>query len=251
MGVSTTVDQPLKRLLEDAHHGRIQIPEFQREFVLEDEWIKELVASVSLGYSVGALMLLQAGSRDTRFGAHPIPGVPSSSMESEWLLLDGQQRLTALHHVFTSGDGVRGRSHQKAPIDRRYYIDINAALDLRADRDDTIISVEEIVSGRPGQLDVRVMESEWAQGVFPLDLVFGVDVAFRHWQRGFVNFGAAADAGSRSLLMARFETEVLKEIREYAVPTILLARETARWSVRVHGGPDGRRLSDRFRAPVG
>ncbi|HWG81656.1 MAG TPA: hypothetical protein VN686_01480 [Gaiellales bacterium] len=32
--------EPLARLLEEAREGRIQVPEFQRELILTDEWIR-------------------------------------------------------------------------------------------------------------------------------------------------------------------------------------------------------------------
>ena len=62
--------EPLARLLEEAHDGRIQVPEFQRELILTDEWMKSLLASVSLGYPIGAVTLLEAGSREMRFESH-------------------------------------------------------------------------------------------------------------------------------------------------------------------------------------
>ena len=51
--------------------------------------------------------------------------------------------------------------------------------------------------------------------------------------------------------MGRFETKILAAFDGYLVPTIVLGTETTRWSVRVHGGPEGRRLSDRFREAAG
>jgi hypothetical protein len=51
--------------------------------------------------------------------------------------------------------------------------------------------------------------------------------------------------------MRRFEAEILAAFDEYRVPTIVLSKETTRWSVRVHGGPEGRSLSDRFRDAAG
>ena len=67
-----TVMEPLARLLEEAHDGRIQVPEFQRELILTDEWMKSLLASVSLGISDRSWMLLEAGSREMRFENPPI-----------------------------------------------------------------------------------------------------------------------------------------------------------------------------------
>jgi uncharacterized protein with ParB-like and HNH nuclease domain len=100
MAATTTLDstdETLKTLLEAAQDGRIQLPEFQRELILEDEWIKSLLASVSLSYPIAAVMLLQAGNPDVLFKTRPIAGAPSSAAEPEWVLLDGQQRMTSLY----------------------------------------------------------------------------------------------------------------------------------------------------------
>ena len=59
--------EPLARLLEEAREGRIQVPEFQRELILTDEWMKSLLASVSLGYPIGAVTLAEiTGAPATR-----------------------------------------------------------------------------------------------------------------------------------------------------------------------------------------
>jgi hypothetical protein len=82
MAATTAVvrtEDGLRELLEQAHDGRIQLPEFQRESIADDEWIKSLVASVSLNYPIGAVMLLQAGNAETQFGTRPIAGAPPTS----------------------------------------------------------------------------------------------------------------------------------------------------------------------------
>jgi uncharacterized protein DUF262 len=246
----STEEEPLKKLLAAARDGRIQIPEFQREFVLEDEWIKSLLASVSLNYPIGAVMFLRAGSPDVRFKTHPIAGAPSPQTGPERLLLDGQQRITALFQVLASGHAVQTQGDQQEQILRWYYIDIKAALDPAMDRDESITSVPDTrQAGSPQVIlrDLSTAESEWERGLFPLRLVFGANAELRSWQRGFAKHGGTQDADVREQLMDRFEAEVLKAIDGYLVPTILLGRETARWSVRVHGGREGRNLSDRFR----
>ena len=77
MPSTTTFDstkETLKKLLEKVHDGSIQLPEFQREWVWEDDRIRSLLASVSLSYPIGTLMLLQTGNPDVRFKARPIAG---------------------------------------------------------------------------------------------------------------------------------------------------------------------------------
>ncbi len=144
MVLTTTFDSTkeiLKKLLEKVQDGSIQLPEFQREWVWEDERIKSLLASVSLSYPIGTLMLLQTGNPDVRFKARPIQGAPSAPSDPERMLLDGQQRMTSLYQVLASGEVVRTQDDRKKPIQRWYYIDINVALDPAADRDEAIISV--------------------------------------------------------------------------------------------------------------
>jgi hypothetical protein len=234
--------ETLRRLLAAAHDGRIQVPEFQREFVLADEWIKGLLASVSLSYPIGAVMLLRAGNPQVRFEASPVAGSLSSSTPPEWFLLDGQQRMTALYQVLASGRAVPARDDRGESIRQWYYVDIEAALDPDVDRDEAIVSV-------PERQAPSTVESEWESCLFPLRLVFGARAELRRWQRGFSGRGDAPGAESRGKVMGRFEAEVRTAFDTYLVPTILLGKETARWSVRVHGGPEGRRLSDRFRVP--
>jgi hypothetical protein len=236
-----SAEETLERLLEEAHDGRLQIPEFQREFVLEDEWIKSLLASVSLGHPIGALTLLETGSPDVRFDAWPIPGAPAPRAAPERLLVDGQQRITALYQVLASGRGAQARVGHEKPGQRWYYLDIRAALDPNADRDEAVISA-------PEARRVRTAQLEWEQRLFPLRLVFCDGGELRRWKRGFAEHGTPDGNEARGELMDRFETEVLKVVEGYAVPTITLAAETTRWAVRVHGGPEGRSLSDRFRA---
>jgi hypothetical protein len=46
-------------------------------------------------------------------------------------------------------------------------------------------------------------------------------------------------------------SEVLAAFHGHQVAAIVLGRGTTRWSVRVHGGHEGRSLSDRFREAAG
>src|SRR5437773_11044464 len=87
----------LQDLLKDARDGKLQLPDFQRGWVWDDEHIRSLLASVSLSYPIGAVMMLQTGNVDVRFKPRTVEGVVLAlSMEPEQLILDGQQRLTSL-----------------------------------------------------------------------------------------------------------------------------------------------------------
>lgn len=187
--------ESLRDLLDDVHTGRIQIPEFQRDLDLTDDWVRSLLASVTLNYPIGALTLLEAGHPDFRFTSRPVPGVAATSGRPRRLLIDGQFRLAALHHALYAGT---------APF---HYIDVAAALDPRADRDTAILT-------RP--------RAEDSPRYFPLHRTF-------------------AEAAA-----PEFEKAILAPLRRYELPVITLGPELTRWTIRVHGGPDGPDLSDRF-----
>ena len=122
------------------------MPEFQRELILTDEWMKSLLASVSLGYPIGAVMLLEAGTTEMRFKTSPVAD-PPPPREPERLLIDGRRRITGLYQALASGRPVQTRDGRDEPVQRWYFIDIAAALDPAVDRDEAIISVPEL-SGR-------------------------------------------------------------------------------------------------------
>lgn len=90
---------PLKDLLKDIVEGKIQLPDFQRGWVWDDEHVRSLLVSLGRSFPVGAVMLLETGG-EVRFEVRPVENVPSSGLPSpEKLILDGQQRLTTLTQV--------------------------------------------------------------------------------------------------------------------------------------------------------
>jgi hypothetical protein len=224
----------LKEVLDEVRDGKIQLPEFQRGWVWEDDRIRSLLASVSLGYPIGTLMLLQTGNSDVRFKARPVEGAPQTSVDPDHLLLDGQQRITALYQVLASGKVVQTQDDHKKPIKRWYYIDIMAALDPAADRDDAIISVPESRQVRTLQtveLDLSSEELEWKHRLFPLRLLFGDPGDLRRWLREFAKCGTADGTDERDDLMVRFETAVIRSFERYLVPTILLGKQSPKDAV--------------------
>ena len=107
-----TTKEDLKDLLGDAHEGRLQLPDFQREYVWGDEDVRSLIASVAKGFPVGALLTLRAGG-DVRFKPRLLAGVPAQDVQPDELLLDGQQRITSLYQSTYADQPVRTRTHPR------------------------------------------------------------------------------------------------------------------------------------------
>src|SRR3954454_10486299 len=90
----------LNKLLEDCRRGVLQLPDFQRSWVWDEDRVKSLIASVSRAFPIGALMTLDTGG-EVDFKPHVIEGAPESAKLERplSLLLDGQQRMTSLYQV--------------------------------------------------------------------------------------------------------------------------------------------------------
>jgi hypothetical protein len=101
-------DELARDLLTQVDKGETQLSEFQRGWVCPDRNIASLIASISLGYPAGTVMMLAQGG-PTRFKTRPVEGArPTGRVAPDWLIVDGQRRLTLLYQS-TSG---RSRSRR-------------------------------------------------------------------------------------------------------------------------------------------
>ena len=121
----------LKDLLNDVEACRIMLPDFQRGWVWGDDRIRGLLASISRGFPIGAVMMLKSGG-DIRFKSRPVEGIPNKAViEPEDFLLDGQQRLTSLYQALRHDGPVATYDSRGGQIERWYYIDMDLAPHFR------------------------------------------------------------------------------------------------------------------------
>ena len=97
-----SLDTNLSQLLAEVKSGSMQLPEFQRDWTWDDSRIRGIIASLSQGYPMGAIMRLQYGNPDIQFKYRTITGVKGVSVKPEHLILDGQQRLTSIYQATSS-----------------------------------------------------------------------------------------------------------------------------------------------------
>jgi hypothetical protein len=90
---------PVGELLSKINRSEIRLPELQRDFVWRPTQVAKLIDSLYRNYPFGSLLFWQADEVDhTRTLA--VSGATGSPFHAPIYLLDGQQRLTALHRVF-------------------------------------------------------------------------------------------------------------------------------------------------------
>lgn len=73
---------------------------------MDDNRIRGIIASLSQGYPMGAVMQLQYGNPDIKFKYRTITGVENKNVTPEYLVLDGQQRLTSIYQSTYSNQVV-------------------------------------------------------------------------------------------------------------------------------------------------
>ena len=106
----------LHDLLRAVHAGKMQLPDFQRGWVWDDERVRGLLASLSVSFPIGAIMLLETGGEGVRFKPRLVEGVDSRlTVEPETLILDGQQRLTSLYQALMSRAPVATKDAKGKP----------------------------------------------------------------------------------------------------------------------------------------
>ena len=225
----------LRDLLNDAHEGRLQLPDFQRSYVWGDEDIQNLIASVAKGYPIGAFLSLQTGG-EVRFKPRLLEGVngtDSGNSPPAELLLDGQQRLTSLYQaIYSTAPAITLNSRGKK-VDRIYYIDIPKAIGAGADIRDAIIGIpgRDRISrknfGRDIDIDLSTREKEFEKHAFPLNHLFSFPQEwFFAWHEYWRARGEDVFEFSKN-----FQLGIVERIQGYQIPVIRLDQRNGREAI--------------------
>ena len=138
----SSLDTNLSQLLDEVDTGKTQLPEFQRDWTWDDGRICGIIASLSQGYPMGAIMRLQYGNPEIKFKYRTIKGVGELNVVPDFLVLDGQQRLTSIYQSMFSQQPVSTKTEKgKNNIERYYYLSMEKCMDKYEDRIDAVISV--------------------------------------------------------------------------------------------------------------
>ncbi len=117
---------PIVGFVEQAYKGKLCIPNFQRDFVWTREEVADLLRSIIRGYYIGSLLLLHCDPQNPPFAPEYLQGADAEYKEPhpEILILDGQQRLTALLYALTAPDLKLKNSSQR----RWFFLDLDLLL---------------------------------------------------------------------------------------------------------------------------
>ena len=227
MSTFDSTKTPLPEIIKEITAGKLQLPDFQRGWVWDDDHVQALLISVARSFPVGAVMLLETGG-DVRFQVRPIENLVFSGdiPEPERLILDGQQRLTSLAQVLALDTPVKTFDEKGKRIERFYYLDIHTALE--DDKlEDAFIPVEadrtrKTNFGRDIVLDLSTPQKECEAFHFPCNQILNSDA----WEESLQEY-----APEKFNDYMRFRKQVLNAFRSYQIPVIALGKSTSKEAV--------------------
>ncbi len=220
----TTPSYDLSDLFSRIDRGDIQLPDFQRGYLWDEDRIRSLIVTVLRGYPLGALMALDTRNEKMRFRPRPLSGAPDRGVNPGLLLLDGQQRLTTLYHCFRGEGRVDTRDFRTKKITRCFYVDVRRAVSQELMPDEAVFAVNQDGVMRsffgPDLPGIRGRDEALAAGCVPVAALLS--------EEGTRMLFELAAQGDRELqeAVAAFNNRILRPLAGYRVPIIRLARET-------------------------
>ena len=225
-------NEKLSILLNQVQNHEIQLPDFQRGWVWEDTRIRALLASLTKGFPIGAIMLLESGG-DFNFKCKNIEGSGDEEKEPQLMILDGQQRMTSTFLAMRSKNPVNTMTDQNKPIKRYYYLNMNTALDLEVDRYDSIVAVDENKQireniGRDIVLDLSTREKEFENKMIPFNILSDQNELneWRNEYQKFYNFNSEDIKQYKDI-----DDTILQQVVNYEVPYIKVLKNTPKEAV--------------------
>jgi hypothetical protein len=194
------------------------LPNFQRDFVWTRDAVADLLRSVLRGYFIGSVLLLRSDPERPPFAPIALRGsMPdSTTLRPEWLVLDGQQRLTSLIYALTAPD--LGLKNSKRP--RRFFVDLDALV-ADADSDDIIVDRTPREARRDG-LDTP--EGQWIAHRLPCTVLLR-SRDFLRWRDGIDDWLRQNNPSDHQLFRDHWReswTEAVGRFQSFEVPVVEL-----------------------------
>lgn len=169
----------LHELVNKLGEGRYVIPDFQREFEWEPWDICELIRSIFQDYYIGSLLLWK-GTRENfdAFSCESIYGYEGAG-SPEFIVLDGQQRLTALYYAFFAPDKPLPKRQNRA----FYFINVDKFM---AEEYEEAFNYE----WKTRRLNKVLNDTklQYQAHIFPLAIIGDRDWSLPNWVQGYEQF---------------------------------------------------------------
>lgn len=183
----------LNLLISRLKEGRFVIPDFQREFEWRPWDIRDLMRSIFLDYYIGSLLLWKGKTENfNALSCEPVYGYQGNA-NKEYIVLDGQQRLTAMYYAFVAPD---------KPLPNRanrflYFVKVDRFI---AEEYDEAFDYQPRTRRWAKVFDDQ--RAQFAEHIFPLSVIGAGGWDLPNWVQGYEKFwidkAAAAEAADDS-----------------------------------------------------
>lgn len=189
----------LNTLISRLKEGRFVIPDFQREFEWRPWNIKDLMRSIFLDYYIGSRLLwkgkkenFQALSCEIVYGYDGTTGQHPwnyGNGKPEYIVLDGQQRLTALYYAFIAPDVPLPNRASRAV----YFVHVDKFMGEQYDE----AFQYDWLSKRFSKI-INNREVQYAEHIFPLSVLGAGGWDLPNWVQGYEAFWKQAVSDAQS-----------------------------------------------------
>ncbi len=166
----------LTNLITELKKGNYVIPDFQREFEWEPWDVRDLIKSIFMDYYIGTLLLWKASKENVKaLSCTPLYAFEETG-KPQHIVLDGQQRLSAIHYAFFN--------HTKNYPGRKskFYFFVNIHQLLHENYDDAFTYLAET---KPVRLLLDDVKLQYEKHIFPLNLMENGAWKITTWINGY------------------------------------------------------------------
>lgn len=204
-GQSYSRDLDLVSMLDGIDGGRVGLPNFQRDFDWNEPDVASLLATVLSGWPAGSLLLMLG--RPSFFDLRNFEGSPPLTPGIQYVVLDGQQRLTSLYHAL-KGTGKKV-----------WCLTVDRALDRAVDAElieDALTAIDKT------KFDSSQVQEQVARGEL-LPLHFASNAAdFYEWRDSIVERLSKDRRDTVGSKLSRLYRQVLSNAHSYKFPAMML-----------------------------
>jgi hypothetical protein len=169
----------LNTLINRLREGRYVIPDFQREFEWRPWDIRDLMRSIFLDYYIGSLLLWKGKNENfDALSCEQVYGFKSTG-NPEYIVLDGQQRLTAIFYAFLAPDIALPNRTSRA----FYFIKVDKFM---AEEYDVAFGYDWHTKQWNETLNNR--NEQYASHLFPLSIIGAGGWELANWVQGYEQY---------------------------------------------------------------
>jgi len=196
----------LTTLVGRIREGQYVIPDFQRDFEWQPWDISALMRSIFQDYYIGSLLLWKGKEENFKaLGCEAVYAFEGDTNRPQYIVLDGQQRLTAMHYAFMA-------PNQPAPKRANrflYFIKVDKFMEEAYDEAftyDWTRSSERLLDNE---------EAQFRQHMFPLSVIGKTGWALPNWVQGYERYWQEQAQIAKEKEDSEAEQEALRLV-EYA-----------------------------------